>query len=332
MPMRPSTGLFTRLPAEEETVLVFKPSDPRRGILLKLASVVAFTAMSSLIKYASSVVPAGEAVFFRSFFALVPIAVLLWHRNLLHTAFTTNSIKGHLVRGISGALGMACGFTALALLPLPEAIALGYALPIFGTALAALVLGEVVRAYRWSAILVGLLGVLVILWPRFTLFDKGFASSGEAMGAMFSLAGSMFGAFSMIQTRRLVETEQTATIVVYFSLTCSAVGLLTLPFGWSAPEWRIAALLILAGICGGVGQLLLTESYRFADTSTIAPFEYTSMLFGLVIGYVIFDESPTVHMLAGAAIVIGAGLFIIFREHQLGLERAKARKVTTPQG
>jgi drug/metabolite transporter (DMT)-like permease len=217
-------------------------------------------------------------------------------------------------------------------LPLPEAIALGYAMPIFATALAALVLGEVVRLYRWSAIFVGLGGVLVILWPRLTLIDRGFASSAETLGALLSLAASMLGALSIIQTRKLVETEQTATIVVYFSLICSACGLLTLPLGWNVPEPHIAALLVLAGICGGVGQLLLTESYRFADTSTIAPFEYTSMLFGLAIGFLAFGETPTITTMLGASIVIGAGLFIIYREHQLGLERARARKAVTPQG
>lgn len=308
------------------------PPDPRRAILLKLASVMAFTGMASLIKYGSAYVPPGEAVFYRSFFALIPIAVLLWHRNQLHTAFATKNVKGHMLRGISGALGMASGFIALALLPLPEAIALGYAMPIFATALAALVLGEVVRMFRWSAIAIGLVGVLVILWPRFTLFAGGAQTGGEAWGALASLAASIFGALSIIQTRRLVETEQTATIVVYFSLICTFCGLLTLPFGWTVPDLHVSALLILAGILGGLGQLFLTESYRFADTSTIAPFEYTSMLFGLVIGYVAFSEVPTVTMLVGATIVIAAGLFIIFREHQLGIERAKARKALTPQG
>lgn len=287
--------------------------------------------MSSLIKYCSVSVPAGEAVFFRSLFALVPIAVLLWHRNLLHTAFVTKNLKGHLLRGALGATGMSFGFGALALLPLPEAIAIGYAMPIFATLLAALMLGEVVRIYRWSAILLGLAGVLVILGPKFTIFD-GRAASGEALGALLSLCSSVIGAFSMLQTRRLVETEQTATIVVYFSLTCTAMGILLMLFGATLPSSRIAGLLILAGIFGGIGQLLMTESYRYADTSTIAPFEYTSMLLGLVIGYLVFEEAPTATMLIGGAIIIGSGMFIILREHQLGLTRAKARKVSPPQG
>lgn len=308
------------------------PPDPRRAIVLKISSVMAFTVMAGLIKYCSTHVPAGESVFFRSFFALIPIAVLLWHRRLLHTAFKTENPKGHVLRGLVGALGMAFGFGALALLPLPEAIALGYAMPIFATALAAIMLRETVRLYRWSAILVGMIGVMVILWPRLTVIETGFQSSGETLGALLSLGASLCGALSIVQTRRLVETEQTATIVVYFSLICSAAGLLTLPFGWSLPEPKIALLLILAGICGGVGQLLLTESYRFADTSMIAPFEYSSMLFGLVIGFFIFGDVPTLTMLAGSGIVIAAGLFIIYREHQLGLERARARKAVTPQG
>lgn len=308
------------------------PPDPRRAIVLKLTSVLAFTVMGAMIKYATATVPAGEAVFFRSFFAFIPIAVVLWHRRQLLTALATNNLMGHLGRGITGALGMACGFAALALLPLPEAIALGYAMPILATALAAIVLGEVVRLFRWSAIVVGMIGVLVILWPRLTVLKEGLQTPAETLGALVSLAASGFGAASIIQTRRLVETEPTATIVVYFSLVCTVCGLLTVPFGWVLPEPRLAVLLVTAGIAGGIGQLLLTESYRFADTSTIAPFEYTSMLFGLAIGYLVFGETPTVTMLTGATIVIGAGLFIIYREHQLGIERARARKASTPQG
>ena len=87
-----------------------------------------------------------------------------------------------------------------------------------------------------------------------------------------------------------------------------------------------------AGFCGGVAQILLTQSYRYADKSTIAPFEYTSIILGLIIGYFLFDDVPTGVMLIGTAIVVGAGIFIIFREHQLGLERRGARKHVTPQG
>lgn len=109
-------------------------------------------------------------------------------------------------------------------------------------------------------------------------------------------------------------------------------GLATLPFGWSPLTLPQAAILIGAGLCGGVGQILMTESYRHADMSTIAPFEYTSMILAIVIGYVVFAEVPTVYTLVGGTVVVGAGLFIIWREQRLGLQRAQARKVSPPQG
>jgi drug/metabolite transporter (DMT)-like permease len=126
--------------------------------------------------------------------------------------------------------------------------------------------------------------------------------------------------------------ERTSTIVLYFSVTCTLASLFTIPFGWQMPSPGIAALLVLSGLSGGLGQILVTESYRHAETSTVAPFEYTSMLFGILIGYVIFNEVPTPAVLTGGAIVIAAGLLLIWREHQLGLkQRGVATKEPTAQ-
>ena len=123
-----------------------------------------------------------------------------------------------------------------------------------------------------------------------------------------------------------------SAIVFWFSITATLMSLLTLPWGWVIPGPREAMLLILAGVLGGVGQILLTSSYREADASLIAPFEYSSMLLALGVGYIIFDEIPSTTMLVGAAIIITAGIAIILRERQLGIERARQRKAMTPQG
>jgi drug/metabolite transporter (DMT)-like permease len=132
--------------------------------------------------------------------------------------------------------------------------------------------------------------------------------------------------------RKLVREERTATIVIYFSLTSTLLSLVTLPFGWAVPEAREAVLLVAAGLFGGAGQILLTASYRHAETAVIASFEYVSMLLALGAGYVVFDEVPSGAMLAGAGLIVAAGLVIVYREHRLGIERARARKVMTPQG
>jgi drug/metabolite transporter (DMT)-like permease len=227
---------------------------------------------------------------------------------------------------------MALGFTALGLLPLPEVTAIGYGTPVLVTIFAAMFLGERIRTYRLAAVALGLIGVLIVLYPRLSGLSVESASKLETVGAMAVLLSTVFSALAACFVRKLVQTESTTAIVFYFSLTCSVLALMTLPFGWVIPAPEQLALLVGAGLLGGVGQILLTTSYRHADTAVIAPFEYTSMLLALGVGWFIFDEAPTVPMLIGAGIVVVSGLIIIFRERQLGLERGQARKVMTPQG
>jgi drug/metabolite transporter (DMT)-like permease len=197
---------------------------------------------------------------------------------------------------------------------------------------AALLLKETVRVYRWSAVLVGMVGVLIILWPKMTMLQQGGVQSEEAIGALAVMVAATLGGLAMIQVRQLVYTEKTATIVIYFSLTASMFSLVSLPFGWIWLEFKPAILLMVCGVCGGIAQIFLTESYRHADVSTVAPFEYSSILFGIVVSYILFGDIPTSSMLAGTAIVVSAGIFIIFREHQLGLARKAARRASPPQG
>jgi drug/metabolite transporter (DMT)-like permease len=306
--------------------------NPLRGIALKMLSVTVFTAMAICIKAAAPEVPPGQAVFFRAFFAIpVILGWLAWAHNLRHGLDTTNPM-GHLWRGLVGTTAMGLGFTALGLLPLPEVTALGYAAPLMTVIFAAMFLGEQVRVFRLTAVVIGLVGVVIVLSPRLTLLDADGATPLETVGAMAALLGAVFAALAVVFVRKLVQTEATAAIVFYFSLTAAILSLTTLPFGWVVPDPRQAGLLVGAGFLGGIGQILLTESYRHAETSVIAPFEYVSMLLALAMGYLLFDEYPTTTMLGGAALIVAAGLFIIWRERQLGIERAKARKVMTPQG
>jgi drug/metabolite transporter (DMT)-like permease len=306
--------------------------NPLRGIGLKILSVMVFTTMAICIKASAPHVPPGEAVFFRSFFAMpVILSWLMWNHNLRHGLDTLNPM-GHLWRGLVGTTAMGLGFTALGLLPLPEATALGYAAPLLTVIFAAMFLGEQVRVFRLSAVAVGLVGVVVVLSPRMTVLSLDDASQLQTVGAFAALLGAVFAALAQVFVRKLVQTEATAAIVFWFSATAAMLSLATLPFGWVWPSPREAALLVGAGFLGGVGQILLTESYRHAETAVIAPFEYVSMLLALALGYLIFAEVPTTTMLAGAALIVAAGLFIIWRERQLGLERGKARRAITPQG
>ncbi|MCT2540453.1 DMT family transporter [Sedimentimonas flavescens] len=305
-------------------------NSPLTGILFKLVSVLVFIVMSALIKATGGAIPAGETVFFRSAFAIpVILGWLAWRRELGQGLRVTNPM-GHVWRGVVGTSAMGFGFAGLVLLPLPEVTAIGYASPLLVVIFAAMFLGEEVRAFRLSAVALGLAGVLIVLSPR--LGAVGESGHREALGAMLVLMGALCAALAQVFIRKLVATERTSAIVFWFSITSTLLSLITIPFGWVMPTPTEAALLVATGLLGGVGQILLTSSYRYADASIVAPFDYASMIFALLIGYFVFDEVPTLVMLAGATLIILAGVMIIWRERQLGLKRAAQRKVMTPQG
>lgn len=303
---------------------------PLRGIVLKVVSVCFFVVMATLLK-ATETIPAGELVFFRCFFAILPVvAYLLWKRQLRSALYTKNPL-GHVVRAFVGVGSMSLGFFALTRLPLPESTAIGYAAPLLIVVFSALLLKERVHIFRWTAVLVGLFGVIIILWPRLTLFSGGgVVGDGEAIGAAAAFGAAILSAFAMMQVRRLVQTERTEAIVVYFFICASLLSLATIPFGWVMPTPQQAALLIGAGFAGGIGQLLLTSCYRYADMSVIAPFEYVSLILTIAIGFLVFSDVPTLTMIAGAVIIVGSGIAVILREHYLGLDRLKAREANTP--
>ena len=306
------------------------PMKPLRGIALKIASVVVFISMASLIKAVAPHVPPGEAVFFRSLFAIPVILIWLGASRELSVGLTVQNPMAHVWRGVVGTTAMGLGFAGLGLLPLPDVTAIGYAAPLMTVVFAAMFLNEEVRLFRLTAVALGMIGVMIVLSPRLTALGTDSIAPREALGAMVVLTGAAFVALAQVFVRKLVQTERTSAIVFWFSVTSTVLSLITLPFGWVLPDPREASLLVLAGLLGGVGQILLTSSYRHADASVVAPFDYTSMLLALGIGYFVFGEVPTLVMLGGAALVIAAGVLIIWRERALGIERGKQRKAMTP--
>jgi drug/metabolite transporter (DMT)-like permease len=298
---------------------------PLRGITFKILSVCVFVAMASLIKAASDAVPPGQAVFFRALFAIPVIGAWLALRGELHTGLRTRNPMGHVWRGLVGTSAMGLSFAGLGLLPLPEVTAIGYAAPILVVIFAAMFLGEKVRLFRLSMVALGMAGVLVVLSPRLQL-DPTAADTREALGAVLVLLSAVCAALAQVFVRKLVQTETVSAIVFYFSCTAALMALCTLPWGWSVPPPGVLAMLVGAGLLGGVGQILLTTSYRHADASLIAPFEYASMILAIVVGYTVFGEVPGNATLAGAAMVVTAGILIIWRERQLGLQRARQRE------
>ena len=303
---------------------------PFKAISLNLISALLFAAMSALVRQLGDVAPVGQMVFFRSAFAILPVVVIYAIRGELATAVRTNRPLGQLGRGLLSVCGMFTNFSSLTRLPLADATAISFASPLITVALAAVVLKERVRIYRWSAVLIGFAGVIVMLIPHFDI--SAYAGAGgavAAVGSIFAITSAFCNAGTVIQTRRLTQTETTSSIVFYFSLVCAIAGALTLPFAWHSPNAHELAALVALGILGGLAHIFLTESYRFAPASVVAPFDYSSLLWALLLGYWLFGELPDTLVYVGAAIVTAAGLFVIWRERQLGLQRARAAEASS---
>ena len=288
--------------------------------------------MFGFIKATSQAVPPGEAVFFRSLFAIPVLTIWLIHQGVFPSSLKAVNPMGHVWRGLMGTFAMACGFFAIGLLPLPEVVAIGYAAPLLVTMLAAMFLGEKIRLIRLSALLLGMFGVMLVLSPRLTVFDAEAANHAQTIGALVALMAAIFSAMAQVFARKLVATETTGSIVFYFSLMSTTLALFTIPFGWEVPTKEHTLFLITAGLLGGVGQILLTESYRHAEVAVIAPFEYCSIILALLVGYFVFNELPTGIMMTGVALIILAGIIIIERERRLGIKRTgKARSAAPNQ-
>ena len=307
------------------------------GIGLKLISTIAFTLMSAFVKLIGAAhpveplyYPVGQIVFFRSLFALLPVFIWLGWRGKLASVFQKSDIKNHLRRGFFGSVGMFAGFTALILLPLADATAISYAAPLFTVVLAALILKETVRVYRWSAVGAGFIGVIVMLTPH---FNAGAAANEmRVMGALLGILGAVCAAFATIETRKLTRSESTGAIVSFFMLLTTIIGLASATLGWVQPSfmWKLpsandAVLLVAMGVMGGIGQITLTQSFRYAEASVIAPFDYISMIWAIAVGWFLFGELPQNMVILGATIVVAAGIFVIWREQKLGLDRSKQK-------
>lgn len=302
--------------------------NPLTGIALKIASVAVIMGLSASVKALDGSVPAGEVVFFRSLLALPPILIWLVIRGDFPGALATKRPFGHALRSLAGTGAMSMMFVALSLLPLTEVVAITYAAPLFITLFAAVLLGERIRLYRMTAVGIGFAGVLLVMAPRLTTLGGAETpdNAAHALGALIALGAAVMMGLAQTQVRGLSKVETTAAIVFWFTASSTVLALLTIPFGWIMPTpWQLL-LLTTGGLAGGIGQIMLTSAYRYAEAGVIAPFEYTSMLLAAGVGWFVFGEAPTLLVLAGTALVSAGGILIIWRERQLGLERTASRR------
>lgn len=283
---------------------------PVLGISLKLASVVLFAGMTVFVKRLGQEIPIGQTIFVRGVISALVLALIAWRTEGLHL-LKTRAWRSHAMRSLSGTVSMFLLFAAITLIPLADVTAITFTAPMFVTLLAMLLLGERIHRFRWTALGIGFLGVLIMVGPHLSFGE------GPSLGVMAALGNAIFSAIAMVSLRRMSGAEHAITITFYFSLTFMLCAALTALQGWPTPTATQWILIVLAGLFGVFGQLLMTYSYRYAEASTIAPLDYSNLIIAVILGYVFFDEIPSVWVWIGAPLVVAAGSIILWREYFL---------------
>ena len=303
-----------------------------KAATLKLAAAFLFAAMAVQVRFLGAKVPVGQVIFFRAVFAIIPIVIVFAWRGELAKSWHTQRFSAHVYRGAISIASSFCYYGALARLPVVDTTAISFVTPLMTVALAAAFLHEIVHVYRWSAVAVGFAGVLIMLVPYFDLSQHAELSNVLLTGLVLALLNAVFSAFAVIQVRRLTDTETTSAIVIYFSIFVGLGGLATLPLGWVMPDQTQLLALTGAGFCGGIAHIMTTTSYRYAPASFLAPFDYSSMIFAFMLGYAFFGEIPAALVAFGAVVVAAAGLFVVWRERQLGIKRLQEQQAVPARG
>lgn len=283
------------------------PSDNRAGIMLRLASAALFVVMSLFVRLATVEAPIGQIIFCRSAFALPPIVAYLMWRRQFPTALKTRQPMGHLKRNLYGGAAMVLSFVSLAYLPLALATALGFVAPLLAVPTAMLFLRERPGAVAIAAALAGFAGVALMLAPT---LEAPTLDRGTIIGVVAGVAMAVATTAGRVQIKTLTATEAPGTIAFYFAVICAVGGLASWPFGWIVPSGRSLAWLIGAGLTGGLAHIAMTEAMARAPVSTQAPFDYTAMLWALLLDAVIFGLLPSPTSLAGAAVIAGSALVV----------------------
>lgn len=279
---------------------------PVRATLWMILACLLFAILNAFIREASRALHPLQAVFFRNLFGLV--FMLPWIHKAGLEALTLPRIRLYLGRTTVGLLSMFAWFWALKLLPFADAIALSFASPLFATMLAALFLGEQVRARRWTAIMVGFAGVLVILRP---------GADAVSAGALFALASSALGAMGIIFTKQLARSESTSAVVTIMVLIMTPMSLVPALFVWQWPPASLWPLLLTMGFAGSMGHMSFVRALRLADASSLMPYDYARLVFAAAIGWIFFAEVPDGWTWLGSAIIAAAAVYIARREARI---------------
>ena len=287
---------------------------PAKGIVYMLAASATLTIMDAAIKWLTATYPVPQIGFMRYAVGMV-VATALAARLGGVATLRTQRLGGHALRSLFNLATMLTFYYALQALPLADSIAIGYAAPLFMTALSVPLLRERVGWRRWLAVLVGFVGVLIAAQP---------STNGISTGAVWALAAALFYALTLVTSRQLSTTESSHTILFYYSaFVVIALGA-WMPWIWVTPRWQDLWLILFAGIAGSFGQFFLNQALRYGEVSLVAPLDYSGLIWAGLLGFMLWGDVPTQWVLVGSAIIISAGIYIVRREAMLRRREARA--------
>ncbi|MBN8920497.1 MAG: DMT family transporter [Rhizobiales bacterium] len=274
------------------------------GIVYMVGATVVFAVTTAITKWQVATYPIGEVIWVRSVVALIVCAALILPQTGLGV-FRTARLGDHIKRGFSQSLSQTFILVALSLMPLAGAIAINFSAPLFATLLSVLWLREPVSRQRWTALAVGFLGVLIVTNPGVNTFQ---------IGAAFALANAVLYGTVTVAVRRMAQSESPQTLTMYQMVVISCFTALLLPFGFEMPTRFDAGLMVASGVGNALGQFWWTKALHLAPTSAVTPFSYLSLVWAMILGFIIWGDVPTIGLLIGSVIVVGSGIFLLWHE------------------
>jgi len=285
-----------------------RPSNQIKGILLRVAAAGLIVAMSACVKVAAQEVELSQVIFWRSLLSLIPIVLFLMIRSEFPSGIKTKRPGSHVMRSGLGFVTMCCSFVSFKYLPLANATAISFLVPLASLPLAAIMLGERITRVLWISVLLGLIGVIIMLLPNLTAPE---ISNEVLIGVAGGLGFVLSMSFLRVFIKSMTETETASSIAFYFGVTCAAISVLAWPFGWTMPASEIWIYLFAAGMLGGMAHIAATEAIAMAPVSLLGPFEYTGLIWAMILDIALFGLFPNSFGATGAIVIIIAALMAV---------------------
>ncbi|MGB0935441.1 MAG: DMT family transporter [Alphaproteobacteria bacterium] len=274
------------------------------GIGYVIAAIFVFSTVNVIAKGAMADYSIIQVIFFRNVFAIIPAGLMLMREGGLK-AMKTPQLPRHIIVGLSGVVALYCLFASLRDMPLAEAVTIHYSASFILTIMSAWILSEFIGIHRWSAIIIGFIGVVIMFRPTGDFFNAG---------ALYALGFAIGDAFFMLNARILTRTDNSSAVVMYYVLICTVISGAMLPWTWTTPTLVDGLKLAILGLGAGFGQFFMAQGYKNAPARTVAPFIYSGLLWSIAYGYFIFGDVPDMNLLIGAGLIVTGGLYVIYRE------------------